>query len=457
MSRWMWLVVIAFLQAILISTDGVAKRPSKGNSGIEWAPVTEADWAAGADSVLAAKGAVMIFEKISIDERKFDKEDVSLTLYRRIRILSDAGRAWADVIAPPEYEGEALALVSGRTILPGGEEFALSDEHIYHDTVAKAGEDEVYRTRFSMPGVTRDCIIEYRVKYASIGSRDWVVQKDIPLLHGEYQWYYFDFLKARRAWDSPVWYSRVPFVMSYIREPEHVWQNLPSRAPKAFPLTKDSTELIFVVDSIAPFEPEPASFPARALKGRLNCQNGSGSLDIEFWSTMTAGMSDWMKDTFMGKSLNVKSVVSSLPGNVPEDKMRAAYEWIQANITNTSYVDPNKVFGKTGAATKRTIKEKYNETADDVIKRGYGWHGDVNALFCAMLRELGIDSRFALVVDRDEDIFERRVKDWQFDRELVAVYDSTGKVRFFSPGVPYMPYGMTPWFNEGVTALVEGL
>jgi hypothetical protein len=456
MSRWMWLVVLVAASVIQFPMSVNAKRPSKGNSSVEWAPVTETDWKAGVDSILGSKGAVMIFEKISVDERKFDKDDCSLTLYRRIRILNESGRAWADVEAPPEYEGETPVLVFGRTVLPGGEEFELNAEHIHRDTVVKAGEEEVYQTRFSMPGVTKDCIIEYRLKYASINSREWVVQKDIPLLHGEYQWYYFDFVKARKAWDHPTWYTQIPFVRFYLKEPEHVWQNLPTRAPKAFPLTKDSTELIFEVDSISPFESEPVSLPDRALKGRLNCQNGAGTLDIECWSTMTASMADWTMKDFVSRSVKMKSVGSSLEGATPKEKMQAAYNWLQANISNTFYEDPSKSSKGKGSAARRNHKQKFNETADDVIEAGKSWHLEISALYCAMLRELGLDARLALVVDRDKDIFERRVQDWQFDHSLVAVYDSAGKVRFFSPGVPYLPYGMVPWFNEGVTALVEG-
>jgi hypothetical protein len=460
MSRWMWLVVLAITSLVLTSVTVTAEEALNQDTTFEWAPITEADWQAGTDTLVGAKSAVMIFEKIRVDDRwcrkgeEDQKSERGLTIYRRIRILGDAGRVWADIDVPAELEAENQVAVFGRTVLRGGEESQLKAENIRRETVVKAGGEEWIQTRFSMPNVIGDCIIEYALKYSTVPFRSWTIQKDIPLLHGEYRWYYSVMGGDIEAFLRSIFGYNA--LINTRNRPEYLWRNLPSKPPLGFPYTKDSTELLFQVDSIPAVESEPATLPDRALRGELLCYYGSGTLDIEYWSSLTASLARWFGDYFCSKTTKMKKVLAGISGSTVEERAYAAYDWIQANIKNTTYIDLNKVSGKKGVAAGHTVKEKTNETADDVIKRGYGTDKNVVFLYCAMLRELELDSRLALVVDRNKNIFERRIHDWQFDHSLVAVYDSAGKVRFFSPGVPYMPYGMVPWFNEGVTALVEG-
>jgi hypothetical protein len=330
----------------------------------------------------------------------------------------------------------------------------MSADNIHRETVVKAEGEKVKQTKFSIPGVTADCIIEYRICYnQDEPARGWLIQKDIPLVRGEYQWYYFDFARVVDFWT--IWYRVVPFMVERLKQPEYTWSNIPARAPKRFPLAKDTTELVFSVQDIAPFESEPYSMPENTLRARLRCFYSSGSLPAVFWSDLTRFMSEWMRDDFCGKTERVKKAVAgnAATGDL-EQRMRAAYNWVQNNITNTSFVDLAEAREEKGI--KGRTKEKDNETADDAIKRGYGWRNDLTSLYCAMLREIGVDARLAYVVDRTDDMFVRDAKSWQFDRSLVAVFDSTKIVRFFAPGIPYVPYGMVPWFNEGVQALLEG-
>jgi len=439
--------------ALAMTLPGIAsaRRKSADKADFVWEEITESDWAVGRDSTWPGQPAIMIFEKVSVDERLLVAGAVQLRLYRRIRILGEAGREQADVLAPMDFGEQKVSDVYGRTVLPNGDAIELAPENVFRKTVVKSGGDKIQQTSFSIPGVTTDCIIEYCISYVSDKpSTGWIVQRDIPLTLGEYQWYHFDFENSKTRWISIM-----PFIVTRLSQPEFVWKNIRTRVPKRFPLTQDRTELVFTVENIPPFEAEPVSLPSKALRGRMICFYGSGSLPIVFWSTMTSSIADWMKEDFCARTDRVKKKLAELaPDGDLDQRMRAAYYWVRDSIINTSFVDFETAMREKGVKGK--LDEKDNETADDVVKHGYGWKDNLTSLYCAMLRELGVDARITYVVDRSDDIFERDAKYWQFDRSLVAVFDSTTKVRFFAPGVPYVPYGMVPWFNEGVQALLEG-
>ncbi|MEW5796685.1 MAG: DUF3858 domain-containing protein [Candidatus Zixiibacteriota bacterium] len=447
------LIATAVAASLLLLPEAATAQRRRDTTTFQWEAVTEADWNVGKDTAWAGAHAVMIFEKISVDERKLAEDRVYRSLYRRIRILDMSGRSQAEVEAPMEDAEQRVTRVIARTVLPSGEEIAMTDKDIHRETVLKVKGAKWKQTRFSIPGVTDDCIIEYRIVYqAERSAGGWLIQKDIPLVQGEYRWYYCDFAKQRSTY-----YFDLPFIWVPLREPEYVWTNVKPSAPKRFPAPgiEDSTEMLFTVKNVPAREDEQMSLPEDSRVARLFCSYGTGSLPIEFWSTMSSSMSDWMKDNFCGKTARMKAVLAAaLPDGDSEQKMATAYAWVQDSIVNTSFVDLQEAMEERGV--NRRIRERTNETADDVIKRKYGWSGVIDALYCSMLRELGIDARIGFVVDRDDDMFVRDFKWWQFDRSLVVVFDSAKSTRFFAPGYPHMPYGMVPWFNEGVQMLLEG-
>jgi len=454
MTSWKLLVGGLLVSALLLPPSTLAKRKSKKET-FKWEKITQADWDTGRKPATDDQ-AVMLFEKISVDDRQMDDDKVFRTLYRKIRILNEAGRHWADVDVPHVHGEYRITSILGQTTLPDGKTIELTEDNIHSKTVIKIEGSKLDQTSFSMPGVTDDCIIEYRISYRSDGDvGGWLIQKDIPLLLGEYQWNYFDFDKSRN-----IWFSTMPFIWTWLTEPEYVWQNISPRAPKRYPhpLIQDSTEMIFTVKNIPPFENEPQSVPDRSLRARLLCYYGNGTLPVVFWSDLTSNMAEWMDERFCEKKTKLLEVVANLaPGEPRDERIRAAYKWVQTNIINTTFFDLDKVLEERGAKSKKKREAKFAETADEVIKNGHGYASNINALFCAMLVEMGIDARYACVVDRFDDLFSREAKYWQFDRRIVAVYDSIGDTQFYSPGVPYMPCGSVPWFTEGVQALMEGI
>ncbi|MFQ5630148.1 MAG: hypothetical protein ACE5I1_15375, partial [bacterium] len=117
-----------------------------------WEPVTEADWSVVADSAKGYRDAVMLFEKVTADDRKFADGKTYLTIYRRIRILDAEGRDWGDVLAPLFYKKQKIEEVKGRTILPDGREIALAKDQIFEKQAIKTKGAKIKQTNFSLPG-----------------------------------------------------------------------------------------------------------------------------------------------------------------------------------------------------------------------------------------------------------------------------------------------------------------
>jgi hypothetical protein len=105
---------------LTIPESASAKRKSQDKSDFKWQETTPADWAIGQDTSWPGAHAIMIFEKISVDERELLGDEVSISLYRRIRILDETGRSQADVMAPMDFGDQKVTEVLARSVQPGG-------------------------------------------------------------------------------------------------------------------------------------------------------------------------------------------------------------------------------------------------------------------------------------------------------------------------------------------------
>ena len=117
------IILILVLPAVSARAD---KKPE-----FTWSEVSEADWSIRDDSAYTESDAVMLFEKVTADDRKAQDQKCYRTVYRRIRILSDAGRSWADVEAPFVALNQEIKDVRGRTLLPDGTIILLDVDQVF--------------------------------------------------------------------------------------------------------------------------------------------------------------------------------------------------------------------------------------------------------------------------------------------------------------------------------------
>jgi Transglutaminase-like superfamily len=95
-------------------------------------------------------------------------------------------------------------------------------------------------------------------------------------------------------------------------------------------------------------------------------------------------------------------------------------------------------------------KLKGNDTVEDVWKRGYGNHYDINGLFLALARAAGFEAHMVRVSTRDEYFFNPQLMDaFELNANVVQV-KLDGKNLYFDPGTAFTPYGLLPWHETAV-------
>ncbi|HTK82219.1 MAG TPA: DUF3857 domain-containing protein [Bacteroidota bacterium] len=404
-----------------------------------WLPVTGTDWSISQDSAKGIRDAVMIFEKLVEDDKKFNDNKFRLKTYRRIKILSPRGRQWADVSLPYDPEESEIKSVAGRTMLPDGRVIDLSPEKILEKEVVKVGDERIREKFFSLPGVTDSCIIEYVYEYENKRVNPlWVAQKEIPLIEGEYRWKFFHGeISAANPFLAWILGSRsVPNYLSVNDMKKMKIEMLPNAdAPE---------EVVFRFNDLLAFEPEPFSIPDEAAKTHLRLYYGGAEHEISFWSIESAQMSQVI-GLFIKEHEKVKELVdnnfSSLP-SIPI-KIDSAFYWVQRNIKRITYEEYLRDRDKI-------------ETVDDILKYRKALQPQIAFLFFAMLKDMGASAGMVYAINKEKHLFYDVAKYWQFDQPLVFVNDFNMHSTFYSPADKFLKPGQVPWYFETTRGLTIG-
>ena len=417
-------------------------------------PVSDADWAVRADSARDIHEAVFLFEKVHVDdgvlkkltEKELGKKSCHRAIYRRIRILNEAGREWGDVEAPFFHMEQETILVRGRTILPDGTTIDLRPDNVFEKEIVKTKDEKYTQTTFSLPGVTDDCIVEYIiVTQAPYNFREWHLQKSIPLLEFSYDWVLWEMYLTQDMIDLLADNPMFDFTI-----PNYLWLNSSAgQSITRLPSPDNTREILFRSSNIPAFEEEPYSLPANSLKDRLLCYYGSKIAPIVYWGNLAKSSSDGVV-SFCKSNKEVKKVAEQFASLASDgEKIEAAYDWVITNIRNIAYLDLYDPKDST-----KTKEAEPRKSVGDVVKKGYGNIWDINCLFWNLLTELNIDAKYGRGRDRFEDLFTMQAKYDQFDRSLVAVPSGRIGYRYYAPGYSCTPCGNVPWWMEGTTALM---
>lgn len=418
-----------FAFCLLLTLPGFAGKE------FEWEPLTETDWQAGEDTAYAGYPAVMLFEKIEADEQRLLDEKCYFTVYHRIRILNSEGRSWGDVSVPYIHKSQKIEEIHGRTLLRDGSEILLDESQIFEKEILKTKGIKVKQKSFSLAGITDDCIVEYMFKLRVPDPNDaWEIQKAIPLLRGEYNW---KFYRGKGI------YSVIFQLFSDFTNPNYLVVNVDKEQVEVekIPSSGKLKEYLFSVKNIPAYNEEVYTLPENLLTAQLRLYYGSTETEYGYWADAAASILKRLNE-FKNKNQRAQEVVASFDSlKSLAMKKQAAYEWLQTNIKNISYLEDDETYER-------------NNTVDEVLERGYGTHLDINYVFLSMMELLGENYGLAFVTDRDEGLFLKEAKYWQFDRVFVVEPRLGGNFWFYSPGDSYLPMKRTPWINEGMLAFV---
>lgn len=401
----------------------------------DWDPVPESEWQVRADTAGTSTGAVMLFEKVVRNDELIQRKIVEESVYRRIRITSAQGRGEGNIFIIFDKEDEEITHVRARTIVHGGGTVSMATDQIQITDELKGEDLNLKRLSFSVPAITDDCIIEYGyVRVSKQPSTAWMVQKKIPLLRFEYRWKF-----SVSAFDIG---NRFGIPIARVRRPVYVWMNSMQRlSVTGVPTSEDPEEVIFAADSLPPSLKEPYALSEIASCAQLHLFYSSQADNAGYWSTMGRYMND-LHETFNASKDAVEDIVKSFGSLATNDeKILAAYNWIQNNIRNTSYTD-----------TTQELDE--NEEVEDVLEHRYGTQWEINLLFRSFMEYMKIPSKVCYVKSRSRGLFYESARYWQFDKLLIMVPTEKGDVRYFTPGDVAVRPGSIPWSYEGTTSLI---
>jgi hypothetical protein len=225
------------------------------------------------------------------------------------------------------------------------------------------------------------------------------------------------------------------------------WQNLPAGVqPNEGPGGVISME----ASNIAAFQTEDFMPPADELKARVDFIYEAGKVENDpelFWKRIGKARAEYLEH-FLAKHKAIDEAVATIvsPADPPETKLRKLYARVQ-QIRNTSYE-----LRKTVQEEKRE-KEKIDENVEDVWKRGYGNHQQLDWLFLAMVRAAGFEAYGCWVASRAEYFFTPKSENSGHLSQPVVLVKLNGQDRFFNPGAPFAPFGLLNWSETAANAL----
>jgi hypothetical protein len=343
--------------------------------------------------------------------------------YARIKVLTEAGRKYADVELKSfnsDEGGFSVNSIAGRTIHPDGTIIPFTSKPFKKLIEKGNGYREMARV-FTLPGVEVGSIIEYRYdvqyepNFAWYFIPKWYVQSDLFTRRAHFQW---------NSADSPITFT--PF----LRKGDEV---------KLTHIATGERKTELSVSDVPPAPSDEFMPPVESLSYRVLFYSTAYSTPDEYWKN--EGKS-WARecDKFIGPGSKVKAAVKNLveATDAPDQKLRKIYAEVM-KLDNTSYSRAHS------AAEEKSLGLKEVKTADDIWERKRGSEDEIAELFVAMARAAGLKAHVMRVTNRDRNLFlPSYLSLLQLDDDI-AIVNVDGKEQYFDPGQRYSPYGQLAW------------
>ncbi|HUK23140.1 MAG TPA: DUF3857 domain-containing protein [Terriglobales bacterium] len=416
-----WLVVLFLVFA------------GRGLVAADWPPITPEEQAM--TSVPGQPGApAVILLRQETDDDMLHYHSVVM----RIKILTEAGRKYADVEIPYNRHRSGIAAVSGRTVHADGSIVTMQGKPL-DKVVVKAHGLRIYEKSFNLPDAQVGSILDYRYEYRYADQwlfpPEWIVQSD--LFEKKVM---FKFVPYNKEWEHNGHEGQGVAWTHFLPKPHEPVLHKPIQNS----LGNSSADWVDLeMDDVPAFVEEPYMPPPDELKWRVEFYYRTGYKPDEFWKEEGK---DWNKevDSFLGRKKGVEEATAQIVNGAatPEDKVKKIYYFV-SRLENQSYDPPR------GAEEAHTLGIKANRGVEDVLQQKSGDHDELNRLFVAMVRAAGLQAWLMRVPDRSQNFFEPQfLSSDQFDGE-VAIVQLDGKDVDLDPGTKFCPYGLLNWRYSG--------
>lgn len=396
-----------------------------------WVPLTDAEKNIQQVPGNPGADAIQLYYFQLIDDNSYN--DNAEWDYRRIKVLTEKGKDRGDVSISLD-DGFHVRDLKARTIHPDGSIVDFKGK-VFEKVREKGRGVNSQVASFTFPDVTVGSILEFRYKldYPAnlLPYHIWEIQHELYTLKEEFKLIAYSGRILNVEGMTGV-------SASY---------NLPPGAK----LKKKSDGYELELENVAPFQPEAFMPPPDPYTYRVNFRYGNQSMAKaeKFWNQIGLKLYD-LTEAFIGNSREIRDAATQAVAGEsdPEKKLRKLYANVQ-QIRNISYERSRT------AAEQKKEDLKNNETALQVLQRGYGDSNDIALLFAAMARSIGFEASLAMSTNRSERIFEPTLlAEWQLANVIVVVKIDGGKEFLLDPGTRFCPFGSLRWYRTSTQALL---
>ncbi len=384
----------------------------------DWQPITPQDMQFKAIADYPNEPAVLLYHADYITY--VSDYDQSEFVYNRIKVLTDAGKAYADVEIPlaPWIKIRDL---EARTIQADGNISELTSKP-FEKVIFKNRDFKFLAETFTLPNVMVGTIIEYRFRLQSswINSTQWTLEHDLFTVRE-----HFLFKHAG------------PFTMSFVVS-----------GSNAKPEKKNETYELELTN-VPPFQSEEQMPPAENYKASV--QFFYGKTDTagvrEFW-TQKARSWSLGADNFIGYHREIRDAAAAAIGSAtdPEEKLRKLYARVQ---------EVRNLYWERERSSEEEKKEHLQESNSvvDVLKHGYGNSYGISALFVAMARAAGFNASLIRVASRERRFYRPEFLDSSQYNWTLAGVTLQNKNLLLDPATKFCPFGLVRWPHTATSAV----
>jgi hypothetical protein len=441
-----------------------AAPPSPAAGSKDWPPVTDEEKAMKDCPQQPGASAIFLYR-----EEVTDSGHGEYRVFRRLKILTPAGRDQAN-IEIPYFKGEDIVRdLEARVVPPQGEPREFTGQ-VFEKTAFRVRGIRMTVKTFALPDVEAGSIIDYRYKIVrdtggSTGGaedildalqispgkpREGPIGKGMKLLSiPADNWEVQEELFTRKAKFVYIPSDFMGYVMDILFNGPGSLMWFTQRMPNIHPAIKDR-RLELELENVPAFEAEELMTPEESEKMAVNIFYSDSQFDNqqEYWKRECQ---NWQKaaEGFIGDVRKLTAEAQKLVEGVtdPVSKLKSLYERAQ-RIRNLSY-EKNLT-----SKQRKAQKIKDNRKAAEVLEHDYGFRSDITRTFVALAQAAGFEAEVARVSTRDDKLF--RVLLLSFTEQLdseVAIVKLGDKELLFDPATPFCPFGLVHWSRSNATAV----
>ncbi|HEX4825439.1 MAG TPA: DUF3857 domain-containing protein [Candidatus Polarisedimenticolaceae bacterium] len=372
--------------------------------------ISDAERAIQADPAKGLQHGIVLLEEWQLNDDYGTAAKIEFHL--RAKVLSNEGRDLANVeiVLEPDM---SLDDWWARAIAPDGRVQDVPDKDVAFVTLVRDGDFKIRAARFAIPGVVPGTVIDYgyTIRREAIGSTDVPLQRGWPILNFRCRW------KPYGKWSAAY----------RIRHSEH----LDVRAQ-----AEDDAVLLEAHD-LPPLAREPlmpVDEDVRASVVFYYLDKRTGYTD--FWNDFAKDVDRLTREPSGGPLIQrVLSAPAVVAAPDRPAKLKAAYDWIAANVANAVYARPGD--------GDRPHPLPSAGPLDPLDK-----------LYLDVARALGAQAVPVLAPNRPKHVWDKAIHSVdQLPSTMVGVAEPGGAWTALVHLKSGLPFGEVPWWMSGSEAM----